>query len=813
VRYVIRRHDSPAGTTLALLVGGALGLSGAAAASETPKQLTQTVAGLAQPAKIIIDHWGIAHLYAASARDAFFLQGYNAARDRLWQIDLWRKRGLGLLAKNFGAAYVDQDRASRLFLYRGDMNKEWAAYAPAARDTAEAFVAGINAYVAEVRSGARPLPPEFTLTHSLPDTWQAEDVVRIRSHGLVGNVYSEVERAQVACKAGLPADRLRAKLEPPHDTTIPPGLDPCSIPADVLSDYELATGPVQFAPGRPRSAAILATDPIAEGSNNWVIAPSHTRTGRPILANDPHRRLSIPSLRYIVHLDAPGLSIIGAGEPALPGISFGHNDHAAFGLTIFEVDQEDLYVYSLKSDDPDQYRYGQGWESLRVQRENIEVKGEPPRQVELRFTRHGPVVAIDRNANLAFAVRTVWSEPGTTPYFASTWLNRLQTWKQFLAARDHWGTPTLNLIYADVKGNIGWAAGAKVPVRPNWDGLLPVPGDGRYEWKGFLHGDQLPSIYNPRRGWVATANEMNLPPGYPAEQRKISFEWANRSRIDRIEAVLGANTRHSVADSMALQTDSHDSMSRFLTSLLGALSSPDPQVAKSIALLRGWDGEETADSVAATLYQVWTSRYLAPMTVARTTPASVHELIGAGDLGAVIDVLLHPDARLGPEPEAALRELLLTSLTDTVGYLTRTLGPDLNTWRWGRLHQMKFVPAVAALADDGMRARLALPSVELPGSSDAPRVAAFGDADFSVVAGASVRVVMDVGEWDRSMAINSPGQSGDPDNAHYRDMLPLWAAGQYVPLLFSRPAVERAAETVLELMPDHSDELGGAPTH
>jgi penicillin amidase len=786
---------------LVLLICGVLGLSCKAAALEAPARVAMTLEGLDQPAKIVIDHWGIAHLYAASPRDAFFLQGYNAARDRLWQIDLWRKRGLGLLAKSFGAAYVDQDRAARLFLYRGEMNKEWAAYAPGARDTAEAFVAGINAYVSEVRKGTQPLPPEFKLTQSMPDTWRAEDVVRIRSHGLVGNVSSEVKRAQVACKAGLDADRLRSKLEPPHEPKIPAGLDPCTISADILKEYELGTGSVRFSPATLHTAANVDVDPSDEGSNNWVIAPSHSKTGRPILANDPHRRLSIPSLRYIVHLDAPGLSVIGAGEPALPGISFGHNGHAAFGLTVFEVDQEDLYVYSMNHETPEQYRYAQGWETLRVERETIEVKDAPPRQVELRFTRHGPVIATDSKAGLVFAVRTVWSEPGTSPYFASTWLNSTRSWKQFLSARDRWGTPSLNLVYADTKGNIGWAAGAKVPVRRNWDGLLPVPGDGRYEWQGYLNGDRLPSSYNPRRGWVATANEMNLPAGYPAEQRKISFEWANRSRIDRIESVLGGKAQHSLADSIALQTDAHDVMAGSLISMLGSLSAPDPQVTKSIALLQDWDGNETTGSVATTIYQVWTSRYLAPMTVARTTPSSVHKIIGTGELDAIIDVLIHPGSRLGPDADAARRELLLASLTDTVGYLNKTLGTDMSTWRWGRLHQMKFVPAVAALADDALRARLSLPAVELPGSAYAPRVASFGDADFFVTAGASVRIVMDVGEWDRSMAINAPGQSGDPDNAHYRDLLPLWAAGHYVPLLFSRAAVERAAETVLELTP------------
>jgi penicillin amidase len=216
------------------------------------------IAGLSQPAEIIVDHWGIAHIYAASVHDAFFLQGYNAARDRLWEIDLWRKRGLGRLAESLGPAYAAQDRASRLLLYRGDMASEWVAYGPDAKSAAEAFVAGVNAYVAQVRAGERPLPIEFKLTGSRPETWSAEDVVRLRSHGLTRDVASEVARARIACAAGLGADLLRVKIEPAHVLKIPAGLDPCDIPADVLDDYSLGVKDVTFAPpAAPKATARL----------------------------------------------------------------------------------------------------------------------------------------------------------------------------------------------------------------------------------------------------------------------------------------------------------------------------------------------------------------------------------------------------------------------------------------------------------------------------------------------------------------------------------------------------------------------------
>jgi len=800
----------------AIILATGLGFAASAATTatqptpESVRQQTLIVQGLQQPARIVIDHWGIAHIFAATVHDAFLLQGFNAARDRLWQIDLWRKRGLGLLAKNFGASYVDQDRAARLFLYRGDMAREWDAYAPGTREATEAFVQGINAYAQEVRAGTKPLPPEFKLTATLPDDWQADDVVRIRSHALVSNVTSEVARAYVACAAGIAADRLRRKLEPPHTTVVPQGLDPCDVKDDVLKDYILATEPVSFASplnakgaanSPPLRLAGAMPDEMAEGSNNWVIAPSHSATGRAILANDPHRQLGVPALRYIVQLNAPGLSLIGAGEPALPGVSFGHNDKIAWGLTIFNIDQEDLYVYALKPGEPDFYRYGSGYEAMRIVHERIEVKGEAPRDVELRFTRHGPVLALDAVKGRAFAVRTVWNEPGVSGYLGSSRMWRAQSWDDFRSARDRWGAPPLNLVYADTKGNIGWAPGGITPIRPNWDGLMPVPGDGRYEWQGFLKGDLLPATFDPKEGWFATANEMNLPAGYPADQRKISFEWADPTRIVRIKDVLDKIAKVSLADSMALQTDSHSAQSARLTALLAPLTSNDPALSQALFLLKNWDHDETVGSAAAAIYEVWATKHLSPTTVFMVTPAAARPFVGSGSLDAVITYLEHPDSALGADPAAARDALLLASLKEALGELQSEMGPDMAGWSWGRLHHATFEPAVGVLAEPALKAQMSMGPLELPGSASSPRAATYRVWDFAVTSGASVRMVLDVGHWDNSVAINSPGQSGDPFSPHYRDLFPLWAAGDYVPLFFSRAAVERAAETVLTVLP------------
>ena len=425
----------------------------------------------------------------ATQPDAFRLQGFNAARDRLWQIDLWRRRGLGRLSAALGRSYVEQDRAARLFLYRGDIGREFAAYGDDAQQIAAAFAEGVNAYIDQVERGAAPLPVEFEALGYRPERWAAEDVVRIRSHGLVSNLSDQVDRALVLREFGRKAERLRKRLEPRWRYEVPDGLDLDDIPEDVLDVYELAIAPVEFA---EQAGSASRRPRVRQGSNNWTIAGRRTSTGRPILANDPHRTQGVPSLRYLAHIVAPGLNVIGAGEPALPGISIGHNEHIAFGLTIFAIDQEDLYVYRTREGQPGEYRYRDGWEAMTVVEEEIPVKDAAPERVTLRFTRHGPVIAADERKRTAFAVRSVWFEPGTSAYFASIAYMRARNWREFVGGLRRWGAPGENQVYADRSGHIGWKPCGFAPIRRNWDGLLPVPGDGRYEWDGFLDADLLP---------------------------------------------------------------------------------------------------------------------------------------------------------------------------------------------------------------------------------------------------------------------------------------------------------------------------------
>lgn len=759
------------------------------------------VPGLREPVEIRIDQWGVPHLYAASQDDLFLAQGFNAARDRLFQLDLWRRRGLGLLAEVLGQEYAEHDRAARLFLYRGDMAEEWRAYGDDTERVTTAFVHGVNAYVTLCRAQARQLPPEFTLLGYEPAYWHPSDVARIRSHGLQYNLRDEVARALTLRDHGPDAEELRRRREPaPHRLRVPEGLDLSVIPADVLRVYEMATTPPWAAGAAPRQGL--------DGSNNWVIAPSRTATGRPLLANDPHRGIALPALRYLAHLSAPGIDAIGAGEPALPGISIGHNGHVAFGLTIFPIDQEDLYVYRTNPANPHEYWYEDHWEPMTRVMESIPVRGGDEVPAELWFTRHGPVIRELSSRNAAFAVRAAWLGPGMAPYLGSVDYMRAAGPDAFVTAMRRWGAPGENQVYASPDGTIGWRPAGRVPVRPNWDGTLPVPGDGRYEWDGFLDVEELPSVRDPDQGWFATANQLNLPPTYPNAEKTVTYDWYAPTRHDRITEELGAHAAWTVEECVRLQTDYVSLPGRRVQRLLADLGSGgaagrDAGMGAALALLRDWDTRLTPESPAAALFEIWYRRHLRPALLERALDGIVGEGQRAQALARILPAEdAAADARvdlelLDGDPDPAL---LLGTLASAVDELTGLLGPDPAGWSWGALHHAHPHHPIAALLDGPAPEWATVGPAPRGGSGDTVGAAAYGPG-FRQTAGATFRIVVDVGSWDDSVAMNSPGQSGVPGSPHYDDLFASWAADGSFPLLYSREAVEKHTRRTITLRP------------
>ena len=750
------------------------------------------VTGLKQPAEIIVDKWGVPHLYAQDHYDAFFVQGFNAARDRLWQIDLWRKRGLGQLSATFGPEFIEQDKAARLFLYRKDMYTEWLAYGNDAKIITENFVNGINAFITLTQQFPDLLPPEFSLLEYKPERWRAEDVVRIRSNGLWRNVVTEVWRARLACKQQLTLASQWRKLEPAWQTQVPQGLDPCVIPDDVLRLYTLAKAPVNFDKlGNPiAGVSALQDEPgIAEslGSNNWAVAPERSETGRPILADDPHRGHAVPSLRYIAHLVAPGLNVIGAGEPALPGISIGHNERIAFGLTIFPIDQEDLYVYELREGG---YLYKGRTEPFTVIEEPLQVEGREDDTAVLTFTRHGPVIA--QTETHAFAVRAAWLEEGMSPYFGSIEYMRASNFREFVGALNRWGAPSENQVYADIDGNIGYKPAGRFPKRDNWDGLLPVPGDGSYEWDGYFDMDVLPEEYNPERGFTGTANSMNLPPNYPIDRYRVGFEWSQPWRYGRLWEVLSEQPKHTMQDSLDLQRDYVSLLARNVLAELPQLK----EHGEAGKLLAEWDNNMHASSAPGAFWNVWYTRHLAP--------ALGDHLKQVNDAAAELKVGTLPDTQtvLALVKTNEGKQIAYTTLAPAWEETTELLGENPTQWQWGKLHQIKFAHPLAALATDpDTKAKMTLPPYPRGGNANTTNNTGFPADSFDVRGGASFRMVVDVGNWDAALATNAPGQSGDPRSQFYQNLLHNWATEDQFPLVYSRKAVEKNATFRITLTP------------
>lgn len=778
-----------------VLVLGALAATAAAADERgAPERQTFRLPGLARPVQIVVDRWGIPHIYALSEQDLFFAQGWNAARDRLWQLDLWRRQGEGKLAEAFGPRFVEQDRAARLFLYRGDIDAELRSYHPRGRSILTAFTGGINAYVELTRRQPELLPLEFRLTGARPGRWSLTTPL-VRLFGLTRNAAREVRLAQLVQMLGAERVEKLSLFEPPTKLEVPKRLDLSVLDEAVLKTYALARAGVGF------TAEDLAAAAPRFESNNWAVAGRLTATERPLLAGDPHRALTVPSLRYVAHLVGPGWNVIGAGEPALPGISLGHNERIAWALTIFAfADEEDLYVYETNPANPLQYRYRGRWEDMRTLEETVPVRGEAAVAVTLRFTRHGPVLFEDAARQRAVALRAAYLErPGTAPYLASLRLDQARGWREFVSAAERHVMPGENLVYADVDGNVGWFGASLAPVRKGWTGLLPVPGDGRYEWGGFLEPSKRPRILNPPQGWIATANQFNLPPGYP-HAGLSGREWAPAYRYRRIAEVLGSGQSIDVEDAMRLQYDDASLPARELIPLLRGLAATTPGVDAALRSLRGWDLVLAKDSVAAATYQAWVIE-LRKQLLSRYAPELGAAAGGLLPMPVLVRLLASPDAAFGDDPAAGRDAVLLESLGKATARLEEALGPDPSKWLWGRLHQVAPEHALSAAAGAALRETLDLGALPVGGDGFTVHNTSFRESDFRQASGASYRQVVDVGAWDRSMMLSAPGQSGDPASPHYRDLFPLAVEGRYVPMLYSRERVMEAAERIISLEP------------
>jgi penicillin amidase len=741
------------------------------------------VKGLEHPVSVLRDRWGVAHIYAQNQHDLFFAQGVVAAQDRLFQMELWKRAGQGRLAEILGPSALARDVNARALRYRGDMRAEYESYSPDTKAILTAFTDGINSFTASLTAPDGPgLPIEFQLARFSPDAWHPEDCLnRMAAFSMTGNALSELEHAQALAELGAEKASKLFTFDPGAALDPASGLDLTGLSPDLLKNLVGSDRRFEF----PSHSL--------EGSNNWTISGTLTAGGKPLLANDPHRVIGLPSLRYMVHLVAPGWNVIGSGEPGLPGVALGHNEHIAWGFTIFGLDQQDLYVEQLNPANPFEYKTEAGWKSVEARKEVFFVKGTAPKEVDLKFTRHGPVLWED--GKRALALRWVGSEPGTAGYLASLAIDRAANWDQFEAAVARWKVPSENLVYADDAGNIAEHSAGLAPIR-NWTGLLPVPGSGNYNWTGFVPTLELPHFFNPMEGFVATANHKMIPEHYPYN---VGFECDPPYRVTRIRSVIeSAKQDHrklAVADMESLQNDVTSLPALEFQKLVR--STPLKDDFALTGFLR-WDGQLTRESADAALYEMWFQQICLALGIrfAKEHGERYHDL----PPDTVLRILTNPDKDLfGDNPVAGRDQLLADSQRSARENLAKVLGPDASQWRWGKFHTVHFRHAVdqqAAAKDLFDLGPLSRPGDEYTVNA----TGTYGDS-WEQVSGASYREILDTSDWDQSVAVNTPGQSGQPGSPHYSDLLPLWDAGRYFPLVYSRKAVEGATTDRLVLEP------------
>jgi penicillin amidase len=768
---------------------------------ESP-QNSQSLPGINQSVEVIRDPYGINHIYARNEKDLFFTQGYLAAKDRLFQFEVWRRQATGTVAEILGERELKRDIGTRLFKYRGDLEAEFNYYHENGSGIIRAFTDGVNAYIEEARQNPDSLPAEFRALGILPEKWTPEVVIS-RHQGLLGNIGQELATGRAVASIGQKKVKSLMWFHPKEpDLTLAEGIDAAALSENILELYNAYRKPVAFERqdvletyrGTSVETALLRSipqkvDSMALGSNNWVVRPELMADGNALMANDPHRTVAVPSLRYMAHLVAPGWDVIGGGEPEIPGISIGHNPYGAWGLTVYRTDGEDLYVYETNPENPNQYRYQGNWEEMEVIREAIPVKGKPDHTADLKYTRHGPVVFEDKKRHMAYAVRCAWLEPGGAPYLASLRMDQAKTWEEFREACNYSHIPGENMVWADTAGNIGWQAVGIAPVRKNFSGLVPVPGDGRYEWEGYLPIVEKPSSLNPASGYIATANQNVTPDDYE-HWEAIGYSWSDSYRGRRIEEVLGGGGKMDLEGMKSLQVDYFSIPARTLVPFLEELQLKGP-AGEALEYLKGWDYVLSPEAIAGAIYVAWENEI---KKQARLTfvPEEAQGYIRSLQLERILQWVENPEVMFeSPESrDAFLKQTFEAGIRE----LTDRLGPDMSHWEYGQkaLKHIEISHQLSGLVADSLSRGWDLGPLPRGGNGYTP--GSTGN-NFNQSSGATFRVIVPVGDWDRALGINSPGQSGDPESPYYDNLFELWARDGYFPLYYSRDSIVKYADS------------------
>jgi penicillin amidase len=767
-------------------------------------QGTLQVPGLQAPVEIIRDKWGVPHIYAANSHDLMFAQGFVHAQDRLWQMDFQRRLVAGRLSEVMGAVTVPVDRWMRILGMRKIAEKEVSMIDSDVRANQEAYASGVNACI----DGGH-LPVEFSLLRYKPERWTVADSlswVKMMSWSLSVNWETEILRAQLIARLG---PEKAAELEPDYferwPTIVPPGVDYSAIGGAALLRAEAArpfTGPA-------------TGDGL--GSNNWVLAGSHTTTGAPLLANDMHLLISMPAIWYENHLAGGDLNVTGVTFPGIPGVVAGHNEHVAWGFTNGFPDVQDLYIEHLRRTDDGrvQYEHKGEWLDARLSREEIRVKGGETVVEEVVITQHGPIInqlAPDFTGEQPLAMRWTSLEPDTM-ILALDGMNRARNCLEFREALRHWAAPVQNIVYADTAGNIGYSFPGKVPIRAKGDGRVPVPGwTGDYEWTGYIPFEELPHMYNPPQGYVVTANNRVTDDNYPYF---ISRDYAIADRAQRITELIKARDKIDPAYIKHMQFDQTSPTAQVVAGYLGQLRVEDSELAPVVEIMKNWNGELAPDSPAAAIYEVFVRRMIHLMLSGKLGDLT-SRYAGKGPIPILAEVSLFGHRALEwlqktlAEPTSHWFDLghaenrndvMRLALRETVDFLSAKFGPKVDDWAWGKMHTLTYSHTLGRVKPlDRFFNRGPYPmggdqtTIWATGSS-------YHDLSCESVIGPPFRFIADLSNLHNSLSLLAPGQSGQPGSKHYDDHAKSWFTGEYHTMLFARAEIEREAEGTLHLTP------------
>jgi len=747
--------------------------------------------GLSARVEVLRDARGVPHIRAQSIADALFAQGYVTAQDRLWQMDLSRRNAEGELSEIFGDRTLRLDIESRTLGLPRVAQSALAEFTSDQHRLLDSYVRGVNAFIESHRDR---LPLEFLMMQYQPQPWREIDSVAVTLNlatALSKTWETDLMREHIATKLGKD---LFSDVFPDHSTLDVPVAEVTTLKPRGLKTAGAHPGNEAFQDNLLAEAFFPTRmeSPGGVGSNNWVVDGSHTKSGKPLLANDPHLAYSIPSVWYMVHLKAPELDVTGVSLPGLPLVIIGHNEHIAWGLTNTGPDVQDLYIESFNFRDPSKYLHNGQWVGADVRDENIKVRGQRDYHFTVMVTRHGPVISHDADRDLALQWTLLVPHAVRFPFLR---INQASNWQEFTAALRDFNVPMQNCVYADAKGNIGYYAAGLVPIRKQGNGAVPVPGStDDYDWSGFIPFDDLPHSFDPPSGMIATANGRIVPDNYAYF---ITAMWEAPFRTARIYQLLRVGGPFTASDMLRIQTDilslEDEWLAKELLAAAGKQPPSSPDALYALSVLKGWDGEARADSAATLVLEVTRRALLARILKTKLGDdlSGYRWPMSTIFLQNVLDQNL---TRWLPPSDTDFNMTLMKSLGEGILQIPSLVHSQGHAaWRWGDTIPLTFrhplsggLPFLWRWLDVGPFPQAGTGTTV---KQTTPRV------------GPSMRMVVDFSDLDQSMQNITLGESGQAFSPYYRDQFLAWYGGQSFPMLFSDAAVEKGAVHKLVLEP------------